>query len=49
MVGAAPENLEDGIGLSATLAAAVGPAAARVLDLLAARPWALAAAVIRKD
>jgi hydrogenase maturation protease len=48
VVGAAPETVADGIGLSPTLADAVAPAAARVLDLLATRPWALAAAA-RKD
>jgi hypothetical protein len=42
VVGAAPENLEDGIGLTATLTAAVAPAGARVWDLLTTRPWALA-------
>ncbi len=42
VVGAAPENLEEGIGLTATLIAAVAPAGARVRDLLTTRPWALA-------
>jgi hydrogenase maturation protease len=42
VVGAAPENLEEGIGLTATMTAAVAPAGARVRDLLATRPWALA-------
>jgi hydrogenase maturation protease len=45
VVGAAPANLEEGIGLTATMTGAVAPAAARVLDLLATRPWALASAV----
>jgi len=45
VVGAAPESLEDGIGLSATMSAAVGPTGAAVLDLLAARPWAMARSV----
>lgn len=44
VVGAAPENLEEGIGLSATMRAAVSPAAAAVRGLLANRPWALARA-----
>lgn len=42
VVGAAPENLEEGIGLSTTMKAAVAPAGAAVRDLLATRPWALA-------
>jgi hydrogenase maturation protease len=42
VVGAAPENLEEGIGLTAAMDAAVAPAAAAVRDLLATRPWALA-------
>jgi hydrogenase maturation protease len=42
VVGATPENLEEGIGLTATMTAAVAPAGARVRDLLATRPWALA-------
>lgn len=41
VVGAAPESLQEGIGLSATMRAAVVPAAAAVSDLLATRPWAL--------
>ena len=44
VVGAAPENIEDGIGLTATMTAALAPAAAAVHDLLATRPWALARA-----
>jgi len=42
VVGAAPESLEDGIGLSQTMTAAVAPAAVAVRELLGARPWALA-------
>ena len=43
VVGAAPESLEAGIGLSQTMSAAVAPAALAIRELLAARPWALAA------
>ena len=42
VVGAAPEDLEEGIGLTAAMDAAVAPAATAVHDLLATRPWALA-------
>ncbi len=39
LVGAAPELLEEGIGLTPTLSAAVPVAAEAVRDLLDARPW----------
>lgn len=39
VVGAAPEDLEEGIGLSKTMSVAVPRAAAAVRELLAARPW----------
>lgn len=42
VVGAAPESVAEGIGLSPTMTAAVTPAAAAVAHLLATRPWALA-------
>lgn len=46
VVGAAPESLEEGIGLTPTLAAAVPQAAATVRALLAARPWRSSPAVV---
>lgn len=39
VVGAAPEDLEDGIGLSSTMTAAVAEAADTVRELLSTRPW----------
>lgn len=42
VVGAAPESLEEGIGLSRTLTAAVPEAAATVRALLTRRPWTAA-------
>ena len=42
VIGAAPADLTEGIGLSDTLQAAVPPAVAAVRELLVARPWALA-------
>jgi len=48
VVGAAPESLEEGIGLSPTMSAAVAPASIAVRELLAAQPWALAPAA-RQD
>jgi hydrogenase maturation protease len=39
LVGAAPELVEEGIGLTPTLAAAVPGAAEAVREMLAARPW----------
>jgi len=41
VIGAAPSDLEDGIGLTASMAAAVPRAAAAVRELLLARPWAI--------
>ncbi len=43
LVGAAPAELSEGIGLSATMTQAVPQAVATVRELLSARPWALAA------
>jgi hydrogenase maturation protease len=40
VVGAAPVNLDEGIGLGPTMSAAVPEAALAVQELLAARPWA---------
>ena len=40
VVGAQPANLEEGIGLSDPLRAAVPVAGAAVRELLATRPWA---------
>ena len=41
IVGAQPANLEEGIGLSDPLRAAVPVAGAAIRELLATRPWAV--------
>lgn len=48
VVGAAPADLDEGIGLSRAMSAAVPVAAAAVRELLAARPWMSARGVSRR-